>query len=77
MLQKLRGEKVRVHCNWQRRPELIAVLSFSSEVTVELYVANTALQFKQWKLKSSYVWSEYDQNTSKWESDQMLQWVIA
>lgn len=48
MLQKLAGEKVQVHCNWQRRPKLIAILSFSSEVTIELYVANIVLQLKQW-----------------------------
>lgn len=61
MLQKLAGEKVQVHCNWQRRPKLIAILSSSSEVTIQLYVANTVLQPKQRRPKSSLVWSKYEQ----------------
>lgn len=71
MLQKLAGEKVQVHCNWQRRPELIAILSFSSKVTV-LYVATTVLQLKHWKLKSSFVWSEYEQRPKQYRWEKWL-----
>lgn len=75
MLQKLAGEKVQVHCNRRRRPKLIAVLCFSAEVTVGLYVANTVPQLKQRKLMSSYGWSECGQQQLKQSGEEKRLWI--
>lgn len=79
MLQKLAGETMQVHCNWQRRPELIVILSLSSEVTV-LYVATLfcSRSTENWRAAMFGVNMNTDQNNIDESSDcgQMLTWVI-